>query len=306
MRKFIAKIILFGVILLGVLGGVYYCWFSQPKPIVKIQKRNIIIGDSNTRWSIDDKILKDYANYSTGGELYIFAYRKLKILNEHNKIDTLLLSFSPHNLINNGWWVDDGTKPVENRMPSFYLDYSKEEHLDFFKSIPKSYIRSILKIGDSKFRNLFSMRRKFEWGGVNNDMFRFGSYIPSYQNELQLEFKFIEYKTPKITKEEVKYIKKIIEECKEKGIHLILIQPPKNYLRKDYKNYMHPEFYEYYNEHFSAIDFLDFSELQLPPHAYCDMMHVDIVGAEYFSNFLNNNGIGNLLKSNYNLKNRIK
>ena len=106
MKKFIHKISIFSLLSLSIIGIFYLYLFNLPKTNVKISKKNIIIGDSNTRWAMDDNILKSYANYSTGGEMYIFAYRKLAILEKQNKIDTLLLSFNPHNIINNRWWED--------------------------------------------------------------------------------------------------------------------------------------------------------------------------------------------------------
>ena len=73
MKKFIYKVSIFSLLSLSIIGLFYLYLFNQPKTTVKISKKNIIIGDSNTRWSIDDNILKSYANYSTGGEMYIFA-----------------------------------------------------------------------------------------------------------------------------------------------------------------------------------------------------------------------------------------
>lgn len=302
MKNFIYKISLFGFISISILSLCYWYWFNEPKQTIKISKKNIIVGDSNTRWSINDSIVRSYANYSTGGEVYIFAYRKLKLLNENNKIDTLLLSFGPHNIINNIWWEDSIKTPLNNRMPGFYKDFSGEEHLDFFKMTPKNYISSLLKTGHYKI--IHSIKNIKLGGGYSRspDMQRFGSYLPSTINETQHTPNFFEYKKPHITNIEIKYLNKIIEECKNTNTHLILIQPPKNYLSKDYDNYMHKEFYDYYYKYFSSIDFLDFKELKLPLHAYYDVMHVDIVGAEYFSNFLSKKGIKNLLKSKYNLK----
>lgn len=298
MKKFVTHLILFSILILGVIFGCYAFWFTQKqKEVVKIPKQNIIIGDSNTRWAINDSILSEYSNFSTGGETYLFAYTKLKVLEKNNKIDTLLLSFSPHNIINNPWWNDADEMPIENRMPAFYQDYSLESHEDLLKNSPKNYILSLAKIGKTEFGSLFSRKKKKE-----NDLFRFGSYLPSKINETQIKRIPYNYKKPKLTEIEVKYLKKIIDECNQKNIHLILIQTPKNYLRDDYKNYDHKEFYEEYYLNFKNVDFLDFSKFELPKNAYWDINHVDIVGAEFFSNFLEKESISKLLYSKYNLK----
>ena len=303
MKKFICKILLFITIIVTIiLGQFLYLYYKNHDNVVKINTRNIIIGDSNTRWSMDDKIIKGYSNFSTGGETYLFAETKLNILTKHNKIDTLILSFSPHNIINNMWW-NDGETPLDNRMPAFYYDFSFENHLDLLKNTPKSYMLALTTIGKSKIDNMQSYKK------AENHLTRFGSYLPNPENETQHPIEPYKYKKPTITNIETKYLQKIIRLCKEKKIKLILIQPPKNYLRKDYKNYDHKEFYNYYDQHLKDIDFLDFSKLELPPHAYWDMNHVDIVGAEYFSNFIyhyQGGGIKKLLESKYNRKNLHK
>ncbi|MDO4225628.1 MAG: hypothetical protein Q4C75_07030, partial [Bergeyella zoohelcum] len=146
MKKFILKTFIFLGILTSILGVIYSYLYLKEKPKIKLSKKNIIIGDSNTRWSIDDKILSTYANYSTGGETYLFAYTKLKLLSKDNKIDTLLLSFNNHNIINNMWWNDNDGTPLDNRMPAFYQDFSLQEHWDLFSHTPKTYYKSLLKI----------------------------------------------------------------------------------------------------------------------------------------------------------------
>ena len=282
MKKFICKILLFIAVIITILSVQFlYLYYKNHDNVVKINTKNIIIGDSNTRWSMDDKIIKGYSNFSTGGETYLFAETKLNILTKHNKIDTLILSFSPHNIINNMWWNDNELgNPLDYRMSSFFQDFTLENHIDFINNIPKNYVNALTSIGKSKIDNIISFKSN------ENSLSRFGSYIPNPENETQHPIEPYKYKKPIITNIETKYLQKIIRLCKEKKIKLILIQPPKNYLRKDYKNYDHKEFYDYYDQYLKDIDFLDFSKLELPPHAYWDINHVDIVGAKYFSNFI--------------------
>lgn len=297
MRKFIFKILLFCCITLSAIVLFYAYLFLKKKDEIYIPKKNIIIGDSNTRWSINDKKLASYSNYSVGGETYLFAYTKLKILDNNNKIDTLMLSFSPHNIINNMWWNDDEDQPILGRMPAFYSDFSLEDHLAMLKLIPKNYIKSLFKIGGEQIKDMIKPKDK---------MLRFGFYMPTKQNEFEFRREFYKYKKPEISNIETEYLQKIIDECQEKKIYLILIETPKNYLRNDYKNYEHKEFYDYYTAHLKNIDFLDFSKLELPQKSYYDINHVCTKGAEFFSDFLKDKGIKNLLKSEYNLKKSVR
>lgn len=298
MKKFLARIALFLLAVLLLIVGFYTYKYWQKKDFSeKITKKNIIIGDSNIRWSINDSILSNYANYSTGGETYLFAYTKLRVIARKNKIDTLMLSFSPHNIVNNMWWDDAEQQPIRGRMPSFYQDFQIADHWVLMKYLPKNYLASLMDIGKSETSFVFET---FKGGTAHS---RLGSYMPEKQNETMFKPVPYPYKTPVVTDPEIEYMDKIKVFCSQNKIHLILINPPKNYLRKDFKNYNHPQFYEVYKNRYSDIDFLDFSRLQLPKNAYWDVSHVDIVGAEFFSNFLRTNGIKELLQSKYNLKN---
>lgn len=298
MKKFVTRTLLFLSMIILIISAFYvFLWSTEKQETIKISKQNIVIGDSNTRWSVNDSILSNYANYSTGGETYLFAYTKLRLLDKDNKIDTILLSFNPHNTVNNMWWDDSTGSSIDNRMPMFFTDFTAEEHWDMFKEIPKNYLKSLMKIGKSQINPLFVIQNKPE-----DNMFRFGSYQPEKQNETMFKAVPYEYKKPQKTEIELKYLDKIVAECKRKNIHLILLQTPKNYLRKDYKNYNHQLFYDIYYSKYHDVDFLDFSKLELPKHAYWDVSHVDIIGAEYFSNFLKNQGVKNLLETQYNRK----
>lgn len=297
MKRFITKVLIFSISIAVFIAGFYAFRYHQKKnEEILLPKKNIIIGDSNTRWSISDSILANYYNYSTGGETYLFAYTKLKLFEKNNRIDTLLLSFSPHNIINNIWWDDDVQQPLRNRMPAFYQNFTFDDHKIFIKYLPKNYLASLAEIGKSETSFLFQTK------GAGKSHSRFGSYLPEKRNENEFEREPYHYKTPELTKPETDYLEKIVKDCKTNNIHLILINPPKNYLRPDYSNYAHKEFYTYYREHLSDTDFLDFSQLPVPKNGYYDMNHVSKVGAEYFSRFLQEKGIRNLLNSKYNLK----
>lgn len=297
MKKLILNIIFFLSIIFTINSFlVVYFYVKTKNETVKLFKKNIIIGDSNTRWSLDDHILKNYSNYSVGGETYLFAYTKLKIFDRNNKIDTLLLAFSPHNIINNPWWDDSKDQPIQGRMPAFFSDFTEEEHFILMKYLPRNYLKSIIKINQSNVPNFFKLKKQ-------DPMFRFGFYLPEKHNESKVKREYYPYKKPSLSLIEKKYLDKILAECKHKNIKLILINPPKNYLRSDYKNYDHPEFYSYYYKYYSSVDFLDFSRIDVPKNGYYDMTHVSIIGAEYFSNFLQKKGLFNLLNSKYNKKN---
>lgn len=291
--RFFRFIFLFGL----VLAGIFCLIFLKKHETYTIKKHNIIIGDSNTRWGINDSILNNYHNFSTGGETYIFAFTKLRMLEKDNKIDTLLLSFNPHNLINNEWWDDTKTTPLQNRMPFFYNSFSYADHLVLMKTTPKNYLQSFIKTEAIEIYRLLGLNRE-------DKMFKFGSFIP-VKNKKVNDTLFSHKKQAKVSDVEILYLKKIKEECKKNNIKLILVQPPKNKNSNRYVFYDFKEFYQIYHNDFADIDFLDFSKMDISEEYFWDIFHLNDAGADYFSNFLENKKIKNLLNSDYNRK-RIK
>lgn len=272
----------------------YAALFIQKKETYHLTKKNIIIGDSNTRWSINDSILSNYQNYSTGGETYLFAFTKLKMLDKDNKIDTLLLSFSPHNLINNQWWDDQKMTPLQNRMPYFFNFFSAEDHWILFNKTPRNYLISLKKTGKPGIEKLLSLNRE-------DKMFKFGSFSP-VKNRNANDTIFSHKIAARINTIELSYLKKIQEECERKKIKLILIQTPKNYHSKRYHFYDFEEFYTLYKRELKNVDFLDFSKMDIPEDHFWDIYHLNNIGAQEFSSFLKNKKIKNLLSSLYNQK----
>ena len=99
MKKFVHNLLLFAgaVAIILVLSIVFYCFmFKTPQT-----NRIPFLGDSTGKATINPKIATRYENYSQGGEAYLFTYFKLKQLMKTQKVDTILINFSPSNLINN-------------------------------------------------------------------------------------------------------------------------------------------------------------------------------------------------------------
>lgn len=88
---------LFLFVYFGINGAINYINLRSFTP--SIQKRNIIIlGDSHAERGIDPSLFYDAENYALPGEPYYITYWKLQKINQIAQIDTLILSFAPHNL----------------------------------------------------------------------------------------------------------------------------------------------------------------------------------------------------------------
>ena len=97
-------IFFFTISLLIVIGNY---WLIKSTPINFSSKKNILfLGDSAPECAINDKIFKRSVNFSSPAESYYYSYLKLKkILDTKQVIDTIFLSFSPHNIFYNNWFA---------------------------------------------------------------------------------------------------------------------------------------------------------------------------------------------------------
>lgn len=260
---------------------------------IMFPKVNIVVmGDSNARNAINDSILKKSINISQGGESYLFVYVKLKkILNDGNKIDTLLLTFAPHNIVNNNRIKKEGA--LKYRMSGFYKEIGWREHIQLFKMQPKNYIKSWMPVGGNILNSLLNSDADKKNPHV------YGRYSPVFTKNPDHDINTTE--NPELTSVEIEYLDKVIDLAKKNNIHLILLCTPKNYSKLNYEKYREV-FYNYYNKNLHTIDFLDFTDLYHNEDYFADTWHLMSIGADKFSIYLNEQRLKKLLRSSYNLK----
>lgn len=291
MKKLILKSLLFISIIIGIhLILITHSYYMIKKQSIKIDTNNIIIGDSNTRNGINDKVYQDFKNFSQGGESYVFAYTKLNLILKENKIDTLILAHAPHNIINNKWINGNEIGNLKYRMTSYFPYYSSEIHKELILGNPISYITSWKNIWKTWNELLFSKSKI-------TDIEFLGSYMRNTKVQNESNYTSYEYENPKYTYIEIKYLNKIIKLCNKNNIKLIFLATPKNFKRKDFDFYDKPEFYKYYKKHYHNIDFLNFQRLPMPKDSYADISHLSGIGSDYFSDFLAKHKIKDLLKN---------
>jgi len=130
---------------------------------------------------------------------------------------------------------------------------------------------------------------------LNKQLYLPGGYLHLDRNKLDealLRLNINETKKKKlveISSNETIYLKKIISFSDKKGIKIILICTPKRKELLASEGYNMDKFYKLYNDSFSEIDFLDFSNLPLEDNCYGDLSHLNYTGAIKFSNLLERN-----------------
>lgn len=288
MTLFIRRIFRF-ILLIGLLivflDLLFYLVYQTPTT----SRNKIFLGDSTSKASIDTKIAREYENYSQGGETYLFSYIKLKRLIETQKVDTVLINFSPLNIINNKFDLAS----MSGRQRYFPI-IDQEGHWDLFKSNPIVYLRSFAELP----KDLFSLlkERKINFGGFTANVskkYNENFYSPNHQET-------------RISPYQEKYLSKIVKLSRENNIHLVFINLPKFTGDKNYKNYNHPLFLHFYKKNYADIDFINLSDFRLENYTksnepeknyFADMIHHNEKGGVLFSKIFSKMTLSSLLKS---------
>lgn len=286
--KYISRflIFIFTILLLIILANY---WLINLTPINFSSKNNILVlGDSTPECAINDDIFKRSVNFSAPAESYFYSYLKLKkILEPNQAIDTVLLSFSPHNIFDNNWFASQNH--IKNNFCRYYPIMSRYDFRFLLESHPKSVAYSLKPITLQFLKNIF---RKF----AGDNIFPFGGFASVDSDRLVVALQSLKegaeiknYRLPKDllpTNVEIIYLNKIAQLCGKRQVKLILINLPKRVELLNDKRYGVVEFEKVYNTDFSQLEYFDFSNLFMEDEMYTDLLHLNKKGSSYFSNFL--------------------
>lgn len=240
----------------------------------------IVVGHSHPECALNDSLITNFKNLSDSGESYLYTYFKLKKIIEKNKsIKTVFLAFT-NNEINST--IDDWTWDSMNISER----YTK---LSPFMDVQSNCI--LLKNNPSGFLNSFSYSNKDKIGQILHSEYdysrRIGGYLYLVRDKIDSliaalpKDKIIKRSNPKVSKINLKYLAKIIENCHQQGIKLFLIRCPIHpkcpglFNEKEYK--------AIYKARFSSVELLDFKDFPLQNTDFGDLEHLNYKGAKKFS-----------------------
>ena len=279
-------IFFFTISLLIVIGNY---WLIKSTPINFSSKKNILaLGDSTPGCAINDRIFNRAVNFSSPAESYYYSYLKLnKILETNEYIDTVLLSFSPHNIFDNNWFASKNH--IKHNFCRYYPIMSRSDFRFLLESQPKSIVYALKPIFLQFLKNIFRSvtgDNILQLGGFTSlELDRLMDALQSLKSGKAIK----DYRLPKdfqTTSFEITYMNKIAQLCSEKQVRLILISLPKRIELLNHRRYGMQEFQKVYNIEFSQLDYFDFSSLPMEDEMYADLLHLNKKGSSYFSNFL--------------------
>lgn len=302
MKTFVKKVSYFIALVILISSSLLllnYYIIDSNKFSIDSNKEILILGDSNSKYAVNDSIFNKTFNFSGPADSYYYSYLKLsKVIETNTQINTVLLSFSPHNIIDNGWLFNEDD--MITRFPKYYplMDFSdfsfllKKRSLVLFASINRVF-RNIPRTVLSK---IDGSRIMSNYGGHE---FVTGNNLKLALSKLNKGEDIPHFNLPNafnISLQEMFYLKKIATLCKDSNLKLILMNPPKRKELIMHERYFVTEFNDFYDRELNSIPFLDFSNFVLPDECYDDLVHLNYKGAKIFSTLLGENKLDSLLK----------
>ncbi|MEA4985563.1 hypothetical protein SDC9_50041 [bioreactor metagenome] len=277
----ISAIVIFLLLVLTVINSVI---INYSNILVLDKSDNILIlGDSQSKYAINDKLLNNVCNFSDNADSYFYSYLKLKkIKNKNPQIDTLLLSFSEHNIasyIEDRWLFND--THLKSRLMFYYPLLDFYDVLFLLKEKPKSFVlNSFMQILSplyyyQKGNNVFGGYANLNRNNFNVEKQKFQNKSGS-DNELVFAESFYE----KL------YLDKIKEYCDINDITLIFISTPIHKVKRNSQNILQ----RYCKEKYQDVTFLDYSGLDMQDNYFADLVHLNPKGSYYFTNLIKDNG----------------
>ena len=297
MKKFINKTLAFLMPFVLLLFFLY----NLDSVILKLNfPKNIttlIVGDSHSECGIIDSLLLNSKNISQSGETFFFSYQKIKRIWKYHKFDTLIISYSPHNLTHlqdNKTLGTDSQKFYKELYPRYLRCLDVESMLFIINKSEVGILSSFSNFIKSTLKNYFQFNITY-----------LGSYRGSYNSNLsdkditdkvRIHFydeKQVPYKESNI---EPIYLNKIVDFSRENNIQAILVNLP---VHPKYKEQIPMKIENYYH---SSLDLFvknnvriyNFEKICYPDSCYGDGDHLNTYGAKLLTIEL----IDNLKKEN--------
>lgn len=283
MKKFLYKVTFFILLLVAIslvmtlLNKMFLLTTDSRK--LDPSKNILVLGDSHSKYAVNDSIFFKSANFSQDADSYFYSYYKLKYFLEANpQIDSVLVSFSRHNLhksIEKRWLLSP-----EHLATRIDLYLPLLEWPDFWFLVRRMP-------GQTLSGFFTQIKSPFILASKGNEVF--GGFDILKQNSLKEELKAFrrgefgeEYRSFKVSDLESSYLERIIGYCESKNVKLILLGTP---IHKSLHGYCR-ELSDYRETHYSNVPFLDFRTLDMKDDCFSDLVHLSPKGSVYFSKLL--------------------
>jgi len=246
---------------------------------IKPDKNILVLGDSHSKYAVNDSIFFKSANFAQDADSYFYSYYKLKYFHEANpQIDSVYISFSRHSLhksIEKRWLLSP--EHLATRI-DLYLPLLEWSDLWFLlRQMPSEILSGFFTQMKSPFM-LASRGGKvfggFEYLDQNN--------LKEEINSLRLGELGEEYQSFEISELETGYLDRIISYCERNNLELVLLGTPIHRSLHDHCQALS----DFRESNYPTIPFLDYRTLDMKDDCFGDLVHLSPMGAVSFSKLL--------------------
>ena len=242
----------------------------------------LFLGDSHITNAIIDSLIPNAINLAKRSEPYYYTYQRLKFVSNNTKIKKVVLGYSYHNI---SFYYDEFINGQLSAVMPHKLFFCLEltEKLRVLNWNRKKLILVLNKIFKSFYNQYYNLKEEKDeysfYDGYNNPFEKERVNLKSLQNRISFQF-FNEDQVINLADLNIKYLKKIIDFCKEEKIELSFLITPLHplYISKvpsRFKSKIHDFAFE------NKIKLIDLESLVLSDSCYVpDGDHVTIKGAE--------------------------
>ena len=298
MKKFILKILIYLLTLLVFVLAVNFTLntYTRSRAQFKLKKQpsSIVVGHSHPECAFNDSLIHGLKNFSSSGESYFYTYPKLKnIVLNNDSIQNIFIEFTNNQIYKD---MDDwifGKKFLHQYYPTFDAFLDKEQQRILFNNSPANFLNAL---SQSKKKQLFRVfKNDFdltdEMGGyLYLKRFKTDSLLKHNRGKIHIQENTID--SFPVSKLSLCYLRKMIDFCRKQHKKVYLIRSPQHFRYSAMKN--EKVFQHILKKEFSDVEFLDFVNFQLKNSEYGDLGHLNYLGAEKFSvwiDFLLKNGL---------------
>lgn len=284
MKTFIYKLLVFLVISFVVITFVATlpAYIIKQKASFKLNENinKVVFGHSHPECAYNDSLIANFKNLASSGESYFYTYQKIKkVIPDNPEIKSVFIEFTNNQI---GEKMDDwiwGFEKMSNFLPIYYPFIEQKDYLLLHSNNSTDFLTSVSISSKKNFVRLLSLDYNYvkDLGGFMH----LDEHIT--KRVLMDTKKEINYKS--ISKENLKYLRKIIDYCKSNNLNVFLIRSPQH---PDY-HFLNNEnlFQEILRNNFSDMEFLDFQNFFIENEYFADYGHLNYKGAEVFSKYFN-------------------
>lgn len=301
MGKFIKYLIVFSIGLIFLLGIISVGTNSiiSKSDNFKLNKETkiLILGHSHPEGALNDSLIEGARNFAQGGEVYFYAFLKLrKLLEKNNQINAVFIEFTNNQITLDMDDWDSDEKKIVDKFPKYAPVMNWKDYNHVLDRNPLAFVKAMQLVIKNNINFVAYRKKDFikirDWGGY---YYNKRSHVDSII-KTQKKINDTNLATPKISTRNLNYLFEIIDLCKKKNVNLYLFRSPQH---KEYLGIGNElQFQQILKTRFSNVYFLDFNDFPLNNEDYGDLEHLNYKGAKKFSLFFNSLLNDGLMQSN--------